>query len=121
LGQVFLNLLVNAAQAIVEGDAAKNEIRIVTGMSEGNVFIEVHDTGEGIPSKVRDRIFDTFFTTKSGGTGLGLSICQNIVALHGGTMEFTSEVDKGTVFRVFLPRHLDERPANAVLAGDRAE
>jgi signal transduction histidine kinase len=108
LGQVFLNLLVNAAQAIAEGDVAKNEIAIVTRVCGEHLVIEVHDTGSGIPPAAREQIFDTFFTTKTGGTGLGLSICHNIVSHHGGHIEFTSEIDKGTVFRVFLPRHAAE-------------
>ena len=103
LGQVFLNLVVNAAQAIPEGDVANNEIRIVTGIREKEAFVEVHDTGRGIPPEARERVFDTFFTTKSGGTGLGLSICHSIVTQHGGHIDFRSEVGRGTVFRVFLP------------------
>jgi signal transduction histidine kinase len=105
LGQVFLNLIVNAAQAIPEGDAANNEIKIVTRMdSSGRVAIEFHDTGAGIPAEVLPRIFDAFFTTKAtaAGTGLGLAICHRIVAEHGGEMSVKSRTGSGTVFRIVL-------------------
>jgi signal transduction histidine kinase len=105
LGQVFLNLIVNAAQAIPEGDAANNEIKIVTRMdSSGRVAIEFHDTGAGIPAEVLPHIFDAFFTTKAtaAGTGLGLAICHRIVAEHGGEMSVTSRTGSGTIFRIVL-------------------
>ena len=105
LGQVFLNLIVNAAQAIPEGDAANNEIKIVTRMdSSGCVAIEFHDTGAGIPAEVLPHIFDAFFTTKATalGTGLGLAICHRIVAEHDGEISVKSRTGSGTVFRVVL-------------------
>jgi CheY-like chemotaxis protein len=105
LGQVFLNLIVNAAQAIPEGDAANNEIKIVTRMdSSGGVAIEFHDTGAGIPAEVLPHIFDAFFTTKATalGTGLGLAICHRIVAEHDGEISVKSQTGSGTVFRVVL-------------------
>jgi len=104
LGQVFLNLLVNAAQAIPEGDAGQNEIRVVTSTEGGQVVIEVHDTGTGIPPATLRRIFDPFFSTKAaGGTGLGLAICHGIVTSLGGDISVESEVGRGSVFRVVLP------------------
>ena len=106
LGQVFLNLLINAAQAIPDGDAARHEIRIVTrAVATSAAIIEVHDTGTGIAPEIRDRIFDPFFTTKpvGVGTGLGLSICHGIITRLGGTIEIESELGKGSVFRVILP------------------
>ena len=102
LGQVFLNLLVNAAQAIAEGSADQNEIRVVTRTdAQGRAVIEVHDTGSGIPEDIRTRIFAPFFTTKGPGlgTGLGLSICHGIIVSHGGDIEIDSVVGKGSVFR----------------------
>jgi CheY-like chemotaxis protein len=105
LGQVFLNLIVNAAQAIPEGDASNNEIKIVTQMeSSDRVAIEFHDTGTGIPAEVLPRIFDTFFTTKAAtiGTGLGLAICRRIVVDHGGEISVKSRAGSGTVFRIVL-------------------
>jgi signal transduction histidine kinase len=107
LGQVFLNLLVNAAQAIPEGRASANEIRVSTSVSadDGKVVVEISDTGSGIPPEVQKRLFTPFFTTKQVGvgTGLGLSICHRIVTGMGGSIAVESQVGKGTTFRVLLP------------------
>jgi signal transduction histidine kinase/FixJ family two-component response regulator len=106
LGQVFLNLIVNAAQAIPEGRANRNEIRIVTRADErGGAVVEVRDSGEGIAPEALERIFDPFFTTKplGTGTGLGLSISQSIIVALGGRIEVESEMGKGTSFLVRLP------------------
>ncbi len=106
LGQVFINLLVNAAQALPEGQRDAHEIKIVTSTAaDGRAWIEVRDTGGGIPAAAIGRIFDPFFTTKpiGVGTGLGLSICHNIVAGLGGTLTVESAEGRGTAFRVALP------------------
>ena len=106
LGQVFLNLLVNAAQAIPEGAVEANEIRVtVRADGVGFVTVEVADTGSGMSPDVLARIFDPFFTTKpvGVGTGLGLSICHSIVAELGGEIGVESAVGRGTTFRVRLP------------------
>ena len=105
LGQVFLNLIVNAAQAIVEGRAEHNQICVVTRVDGDDVVVEVSDTGSGIPPEILARVFDAFFTTKKVGfgTGLGLAICQRIVTNLGGALTVRSEVGKGTTFRVALP------------------
>jgi len=105
LGQVFLNLVVNAAQALPAGQAERNEIRVTTRLEGERVVIEVSDTGPGIPPHIIGRIFDAFFTTKAVGvgTGLGLAICQRIVTDMSGTLTVESEVGKGTTFRVSLP------------------
>ncbi|AKU98327.1 Sensory box histidine kinase/response regulator [Labilithrix luteola] len=106
LVQVFVNLLVNAAQAIPEGNTENNEIRIVTFTNEaGQAVIEIHDTGEGIPETAMPRIFDPFFTTKpiGVGTGLGLSICHGIVSGMDGKLTAESGAGRGTVLRVVLP------------------
>ncbi|MBA3821453.1 MAG: GAF domain-containing protein, partial [Deltaproteobacteria bacterium] len=106
LGQVVLNVLVNAAQAIPEGAAEDNEIRIVTGIDErGRAFIEVRDTGPGIPKEHRSRVFDPFFTTKQIGlgTGLGLSICHTIVSSLGGEIAIGDAPGRGCIVRVSLP------------------
>lgn len=106
LGQVFINLLVNAAQAIPPGDVARNEIRVVTRTDgEGRAVVEIHDTGPGITPDLLPRLFDPFFTTKEvgGGSGLGLSICHGIVTALGGSIEVDSAPGKGSCFRVQLP------------------
>jgi signal transduction histidine kinase/CheY-like chemotaxis protein len=104
LAQVFLNLLVNAAQSIPEGEAHLNQIRVATRSAAGLVFVEIADTGTGIPPDNLKRIFEPFFTTKPGtGTGLGLSICQDIVTALGGEITVESVLGRGTTFRVILP------------------
>jgi len=106
LGQVFLNLLINAAQAIPEGRPEENEVRVVTGTDgAGRAYVEVRDTGEGIPPAIQERIFEPFFTTKpvGVGTGLGLSICRNIVQALRGEIRVERNGGRGTVFRVALP------------------
>ena len=106
LGQVFLNLVVNAAQAIPEGHAAENQIEVSTAREGDRVVVSVRDSGVGIPADKLDRVFDPFFTTKPAGqgTGLGLAICHRIIAEIGGEIRVESEVGKGTVFHVVLPR-----------------
>jgi signal transduction histidine kinase len=105
LGQVFLNLLINAAQAIPDGDAESNEIVVATRTVAAEVVIEVRDTGQGIAPEDLPHVFEPFFTTKAAelGTGLGLSISRQTVTEHGGRIEIESEVGRGTSFRVFLP------------------
>lgn len=105
LSQVFVNLLVNAAQSLGP-DAAAKEIHLSTGTDpSGRAMVEVRDTGEGIPPDLLGRIFEPFFTTKPVGlgTGLGLSICYGIITAHQGELAVESEVGKGTTFRVYLP------------------
>jgi PAS domain S-box-containing protein len=101
LNQVFMNLLVNAAHAI-EGQGV---IRVRTGWNDQQVWVEVIDTGVGIPPENINRIFDPFFTTKAlgKGTGLGLSLAWGIVQRHRGTIEVESQPGKGSTFRVVLP------------------
>jgi len=106
LGQVFLNLVVNAAQAIEPGAAGRNELRLRTSSAaDGHAMVEISDTGAGIPRDALPHIFDPFFSTKPVGVGmgLGLSICQSIVSAMGGRIEVQSEVGRGSVFRVLLP------------------
>ncbi len=106
LGQVFLNLIVNAAQAIPEGDATRNTITVrIRAQPSARVVVEVSDTGAGIPADTMPRLFTPFFTTKpvGVGTGLGLAICHRIITGLGGSIEVDSEVGVGTTFRVSLP------------------
>jgi signal transduction histidine kinase len=114
LGQVVLNLLVNAAQAVPEGRASQHEIRVVTKTLGESVVIEVRDTGVGIPKENMPLIFDPFFTTKpiGVGTGLGLSLCRRMITDLGGEIAVESEVGKGTLVRLTLPIATTEpRPA----------
>lgn len=108
LNQVFMNLLVNASQAIAD----KGRITIRTGFDEAQVWVAVQDTGRGIPAENLARIFDPFFTTKpvGKGTGLGLSLSYDIVKKHGGHVEVSSLVSQGTTMTVFLPRTLLKTP-----------
>jgi signal transduction histidine kinase len=101
LNQVFMNLLVNAAQAIEENGL----ITIRTGAEGDEVWVDVIDNGHGIKPEHLQKVFDPFFTTKpvGKGTGLGLSLSYGIVQKHHGRMEVQSEVGKGTMFRVWLP------------------
>jgi PAS domain S-box-containing protein len=105
LNQVFLNLLVNAMQAIESTHRADGRIAITTEASNGEIVVEVADNGCGIPDDVLPQIFDPFFTTKGigDGTGLGLSITHSMVQDHGGRLEVESVPGQGTRFRVFLP------------------
>jgi CheY-like chemotaxis protein len=119
LGQVVLNLLVNAAHAITEGSAEQNEIRVTTSTdAEGRAVLEVRDTGGGIAPGARQRIFDPFFTTKEigVGTGLGLSICHGIVSAMGGTIAVDSQPGAGSLFRVVLPPASAAPPASRFAA-----
>jgi CheY-like chemotaxis protein len=108
LAQVFLNLLVNAAHAIPEGDAAGQRITVRTRFDAAAevVEIDVADTGAGIPAANLDRIFEPFFTTKpvGRGMGLGLSICNGIVSALGGRLTVRSREGEGSTFTVALPR-----------------
>ncbi|HEU4385136.1 MAG TPA: PAS domain S-box protein [Anaeromyxobacteraceae bacterium] len=105
LGQVFLNLLINAAQAIPEGTPERHAIRARTRAENGRVVVEVEDTGAGIAPEILERIFDPFFTTKpvGVGTGLGLSICHGLVTGMGGDIQVQSAPGRGSLFRVRLP------------------
>jgi PAS domain S-box-containing protein len=105
LSQVFLNLLVNAAQAIDEGNPEGNRITVRTGVTGDHCRIEFEDTGRGIEPEQLTRLFDPFFTTKQPGegTGLGLAICHRIVEEHGGHIEVVSTPGEGSRFTVLLP------------------
>lgn len=106
INQVFMNLLTNAAQALIGRDNAV--IRIETRGDASWVEVEIRDNGEGIPTAVLPRIWDPFFTTKDvgEGTGLGLSIVHELVERHGGTIEVDTKLGEGTTFTVRLPRQI---------------
>ena len=119
LHQVFLNLLVNAAQAIPEGRANDHEIVVRTEVdASGNVRAAVCDTGAGIAPEHLERVFDAFFSTKpiGVGTGLGLSIVKGIVERFGGKVRVASQVGKGTTITLELPRSQDQSRATRTAA-----
>lgn len=101
LNQVFLNLLMNAAQAIPD----RGRITVRTGVEVDGVWVQIADTGEGIAPANLGRVFEPFFTTKpvGSGTGLGLSVSYGIVRTHGGTIDVESELGVGTRFTMHLP------------------
>lgn len=102
INQVVMNLVVNAAHAI---GTERGKITVRTGVDGGHVWIEVQDTGSGIPEAVLPRIFEPFYTTKpvGKGTGLGLSLSYGIIQKHGGDIEVKTVLDEGTTFRITLP------------------
>jgi len=114
LGQVALNLVLNAVEAMPARDGDPGELRVRTLVDEvGRVAFEVEDTGAGIAPEVLPRIFDPFFTTKAvgRGTGLGLAICHQIVAGFGGEIGVRSAPGRGSTFRVALPRAVEDAAA----------
>lgn len=107
LKQVLINLVKNASDAVGRDGTVTLRTRTETGRrgprSAASAILEVSDTGHGVPAEVQRRLFDPFFTTKAGGTGLGLSIAARILEKHGGTLEFSTELNRGTTFRMVLP------------------
>jgi signal transduction histidine kinase len=128
LGQVFLNVLINAAQAIPEGGAAHHRVVVGTRLIGRQVEVRIEDDGIGIPPQDLQRVFHPFYTTKpvGSGTGLGLFICDGIVRGLGGTIEIESTSGKGTRVRILLPAHEPRAgeskppPAKAVARSRRA-
>lgn len=115
--QVLINLVQNAAESIQRDGVIRLRARCATTGLRGHngpaVSLEVSDTGKGIPPEVQKRLFDPFFTTKEEGTGLGLCIAARIVEQQGGTLQYTTQLNRGTTFTVLLPQaehHLDEIP-----------
>ena len=122
LSQVFVNLIVNAAQAFATADPARNRIWARGSVQGDRLVVEIEDNGPGIALEVLPRIFDPFFTTKpvGQGTGLGLSISYNLVAALGGELTCSTVLGKGTCFRASLPRAVGairEQDAVAAIAG----
>jgi len=113
LEQVFLNLLLNAIEAMPGG----GEIKITGRTKNGFVEVMIWDRGKGIPPDIKARVFEPFFTTKSNGTGLGLTIAYNIIKEHSGRLFFESDEDNGTVFTVRLPGLTDQQGAIGVEEG----
>jgi len=107
LKQVLINLIKNAAESLNRTGMVclrgRRGTRQINGKSSEVAFIEVEDTGPGIPLEIRGKIFDPFFSTKGDGTGLGLAIAARIIDKHGGNLEFDTQLGKGTIFRIVLP------------------
>ncbi len=99
LRMAFLNIIQNAVQAMPNG----GRLTVKSGVQYGKIFIEITDSGSGIPKEIGDRIFNPFFTTKDHGTGLGLAIVHKIIEAHDGKIEFKSRHGKGTTFIIRLP------------------
>jgi signal transduction histidine kinase len=99
--QVLINLIQNSADSIGRNGAIT--LRARNG-ADAYAVMEVIDNGKGIPSDVQKRLFDPFFTTKEGGTGLGLPIAARIVEKHGGELRYQTQLNRGTVFSIVLPR-----------------
>jgi len=102
--QALLNVVVNAVEAMPNGGRLEISVQI----SGGECIVRISDQGPGIPAEIRDKIFQLYFTTKGKGSGIGLAMTFRVVQLHGGTIDFTSEVGRGTTFWIRLP--LAERP-----------
>ena len=111
LQRVFLNLLINAQDAMPDGGV----ITVSTTKTNGFAEIAISDSGEGINPENIAKIFDPLFTTKSQGTGLGLAVCQQIVSKHGGAIEVESPPGEGATFKVKLPLSVSENLAQEVL------
>ncbi|HEX7601145.1 MAG TPA: ATP-binding protein [Polyangiaceae bacterium] len=119
LGQVFANLLVNAAQAIPPGDEAGNEVTIVSFARGDEVVVEIHDTGIGIAPEILDTIFDPFVTTKEHGTGLGLAVSRSMLEEEGGTIAvLQGSRERGTTFVVTLQAAVEDGAEGPSTAGE---
>ncbi len=110
LKQVLLNVCQNALQAMPEGGA----LGIEAACKDDRIYVSIHDTGQGIPPEVQEKLFQPFFTTRTQGTGLGLALAQHVVEDHGGRISVESEVGQGTTFTIELP--VNSEPA---LSGER--
>jgi signal transduction histidine kinase len=111
LSQVFLNLLLNAIEAMPKGGVLtiRSTMKGIPNTQDEFLQLVIQDTGCGIPEKDRPYLFDPFFTTKDAGTGLGLSIAYSIVQKHNGQIEVESEMGKGSSFIISLPTHKENK------------
>jgi CheY-like chemotaxis protein len=118
MAQVFVNLIVNASQAMPDGEGANRRIKLRLRGDDRQAFVEIEDEGCGMSPEVLARAFEPFFTTKpvGVGSGLGLSICHGIVSAHGGSIELRSAPGRGTVVRIGLPRSRAASPVDVAPA-----
>ena len=103
LQQVFLNLVMNAADAMQDTKEAERRLDVRTDAKDGEVRVSVTDAGSGILARDVEKVFDPFWTTKSGGMGMGLAVCRSIVDAHRGALTAANNPDRGATFRVTLP------------------
>jgi signal transduction histidine kinase len=103
LEDVWVNLLLNARDALENHDDGEIDVRTELDEKSNMVMVTIADNGKGIPQDQQPRIFDPFFTTKERGTGLGLSICHEVIVRHGGRLEVRSQIEQGTTFIIHLP------------------
>jgi C4-dicarboxylate-specific signal transduction histidine kinase len=103
LGQVLLNLLLNAFQAFTTSAPARNRVRVVGQIVGGGISLRVEDNGPGIAPEHLEQVFEPFFTTKESGTGLGLAICRELVTRAHGTIAVQSLVSGGASFEITVP------------------
>ena len=106
LQQIMLNLILNAIEAIISHGDDRRELVISTECTAGdNLLVAVQDSGPGVAPENRERIFESFYTTKAGGVGIGLSICRSIVDAHAGRLWVDAHAPRGAVFRFTMPAH----------------
>ena len=111
LQQVLLNLIVNACEAMTANEPNDRALVIETAVVDHETLgISVLDNGSGIPADVLDQLFEPFVTTKQGGLGLGLTICRSIAIAHGGRLWAGNNADRGSAFRLVLPRDGSSTP-----------
>ena len=104
LQQVLLNLIINAVEAMSGPDEGARELLVSSGTVEsGDVIVTVRDSGPGLAPAMLERVFESFYTTKSSGLGLGLSICRSIIEAHGGRLWASANVPRGAIFQFTLP------------------
>ena len=110
LQQVIVNLVLNAVQAIGQGGISQGRIGIHAAEKAEGIVVSIHDDGPGIAAEDLDRIFGSFFSTKTNGIGIGLAICRSIIASHGGAITGTNRATGGAMFRFVLPVTRDAEP-----------
>jgi signal transduction histidine kinase len=97
--QALLNVVLNGVQAMENGGT----LTVVARRDDAAASIEVRDQGAGIPPEIRDKVFNLYFTTKKSGSGIGLAMSYRVLQMHGGSLDFSTEVGSGTTFRLFFP------------------